>query len=234
MLDLVFPPRCVGCRIFDTAQPPRYLCKRCLGAIPLKRSYECVGCDVPTPHGLTCRACIRTWALDQLCAVATYSHPTIKAALHAYKYRFIPAVARPLADLMRRWLRDRTKRGLSLFAANPLVVPVPLHQRRYNWRGFNQAELLAHALAGTYQQVLRTDVLVRTKVGPQQAQTEDRNERLENVRGLFACPLPGIVRNRDILLIDDVCTTGATLNECARVLKDAGARAVAALVIAKG
>lgn len=233
-IDLVFPARCIVCRAFDTTPQPTYLCKRCLSIVPIKRLYECVGCKIPTPYGLTCHFCRPDWALDQLCIAAPYDDKMVKAVIHAFKYRFISTLSKPLAELVRKYIRDRTRHGLSLFAANPIIIPVPLTVRRLNWRGFNQAELLAQHLAATYQMELRTDIVSRIGSAPQQVRTIGRQERLENIKGIFACTKPNILCERDVLLVDDVCTTGATLNECARVLKDAGARSVAALVVARG
>lgn len=192
---------------------------------------------MPTPYGLTCHSCRPNWALDQLCITAPYDDRTVKAAIHAFKYRFIPALSGPLVELMRKYIKDRTRHGLSLFAANPLIIPIPIAQRRLNWRGFNQAELIAQRIAATYQMELRTDIVSRISFSSQQARMGNREERLKNVSGIFVVDDRKLIKSingKDVLLIDDVCTTGATLNECARVLKDAGARSVAALVIARG
>ncbi|KKS13197.1 MAG: hypothetical protein UU70_C0021G0008, partial [Candidatus Yanofskybacteria bacterium GW2011_GWA1_41_6] len=114
-----------------------------------------------------------------------------------------------------------------------LLVPVPLHKKREYWRGFNQAELLARLIARHY----RLDIgegLVRSVDSIPQAKLENRPKRLLNVQGLYKCKKPEVFKDRHVILVDDVCTTGATLNECARVLKDAGAVSVIALAIARG
>jgi ComF family protein len=205
-----------------------------LAAITLKQSSECIGCKIQTPHGLICSTCRPRWALDQLCIAAPYDHPTVKRAIHAFKYQCIEALAVPLAEVAHTYIKDRTRHGLSLFAANPIVISVPMTPRRLNWRGFNQSELIAHRIAAMYHMGERHDILKRTGRALQQARTTHRHERFENIAGHFECAAPDAVRGRDILIVDDVCTTGATLNECARVLKSSGARAVAALVLARG
>ena len=133
----------------------------------------------------------------------------------------------------RSYLKLRAKKGQSFLAENPLLVPVPLHYRRENWRGFNQARVLAERLGRAYQMAW-AEPIVRTGYRDPQADIEDRNQRIENARGLYACVQPVLAQDRHIILIDDVCTTGATLNECARVLKAAGAKHVSALVLARG
>ena len=144
-------------------------------------------------------------------------------------------MATSLSILLNRFIRSLTQnRAQDVFGDNPLVVPVPLHPRRLRWRGFNQSELLAESLAEHF--LLQTDALTLNRVRQTmpQADIQEREQRLDNVSDVFSCAHPENVRGRSILLIDDVCTTGATLNECARVLKENGAKRVVALVVARG
>jgi len=113
-------------------------------------------------------------------------------------------------------------------------MAVPLHPYRQNWRGFNQSELLARSFANTFQMQSSDVGLIRTRKTAPQAHTDDKQQRAVNVAGIFFCPNPSVVAGRDIILIDDVCTSGATLNECARILKTAGGAKVTALVVARG
>ncbi|MBX4211624.1 MAG: hypothetical protein KW806_02415 [Candidatus Yanofskybacteria bacterium] len=119
-----------------------------------------------------------------------------------------------------------------MFADQPTVIPVPLHYRRLNWRGFNQAELLAKQIARYFKLPLETSTLTRIRSTEPQAFITDRDDRIKNTQDIFACS--GTITASSILLIDDICTTGATLNECARVLKVRGAQRVSALVVARG
>jgi ComF family protein len=113
-----------------------------------------------------------------------------------------------------------------------LAMPVPLHGSRLRQRGFNQALLLAQGVCGRFSVPLSFDNLYRTRHTRPQVELSGR-ERAENVRGAFAVARPGEVRDRKVLLIDDVFTTGATMNECAKVLKDAGAASVTVLTLAR-
>lgn len=113
------------------------------------------------------------------------------------------------------------------------LIPIPLHKKRENQRGFNQAKLLAENIALYFNLPLLNNALIKTKATPPQADLKGRQRR-ENIKNAFSCLSPDLVQNKTILLIDDVTTTGATLQQAAKVLKQAGARSVWSLVIAKG
>jgi ComF family protein len=131
-----------------------------------------------------------------------------------------------------KWLTMEKK--FNIFESNPLLVAVPLHLRRLNWRGFNQSELLTKALADTFQMEIVVDVIERVGSAIPQAEIKNREERLKNLNGVFKIRNEDKLIGREVILIDDICTTGATLNECAKVLKANGASKVVALVIARG
>ena len=230
LLDIIFPYRCLACRTYCERE---YLCRKCFKKIPIKKQSECVGCKRATPDGKTCAFCKEDNPLDRLLIVSDFKQPTVAKAIKKMKYGFIEDLLDPLHELTRSYLKLRAKKGQSFLAENPLLVPVPLHYRRENWRGFNQARVLAERLGRAYQMAW-AEPIVRTGYRDPQADIEGRNQRIENARGLYACVQPVLAQDRHIILIDDVCTTGATLNECARVLKAAGAKHVSALVLARG
>ena len=120
----------------------------------------------------------------------------------------------------------------SVRLSNPLIVAVPLHNARERWRGFNQAALLARRVAD-FTLYDYAEPLERTRNTPQQARSPGRTERLDALADAFRVLDESRTRCRDIILVDDVCTTGATLNTCAQVLKDAGASSVHGLVFAR-
>lgn len=229
LLDLIFPIRCLECKKFG-----RYLCGTCFRTIPVKKTFECIGCKRPTPFGATCYFCAKTSSIDRLFIVADYKNPLVEKTLKFYKYRFITGLSVPLSQLAKNYLKWLSlKKEFNLFESNPLLISVPLHRQRLNWRGFNQSELLAKELADTFQ-METANVLRRIKNKIPQADIKQRDARLANMAGAFECPDKTKLSGREVLLIDDVCTTGATLNECARVLKESGAGKVTALVIARG
>ncbi len=231
-MDMVFPVQCIGCDAYTRRE---YICRSCRTAIPRKSGQECIGCERPSPHGVTCMRCAKDHAVDQLLVAADYKTPLVQNALKLMKYQFIADIAPSLNTLLSRFIRSLTGHGAQdIFGDNPLVVPVPLHPRRLRWRGFNQSELLAESLARHFLLRMDTLALKRVHQTTPQADIREREQRLDNVSGVFSCAHPENIRGRTILLIDDVCTTGATLNECARILKVNGAKKVIALVVARG
>ena len=111
---------------------------------------------------------------------------------------------------------------------------MPLHPRRLNWRGFNQAELIAQAVADVLYTQNESRILIRTAGTDSQAELKDKKDRIKNIGNIFKVTDTEKIKNRNILLVDDICTTGATLNQCAKVLKEAGAKKVIAFVVARG
>ena len=209
--DLIWPARCVVCGALGTE-----LCATCLATLrPLNEKSR--------THGSY---------IDSL-IVSAHMHGTIETIIHAFKYRGIRALAEPLAGWSAGVIGLRRDTA-AMFGANPLFVPVPLHASRLRERGFNQAELLAQRLASIAAMPVDASVLVRTRRTGSQVETHSRWERIDNMRGAFVCAKPDAVRDRDIILVDDVCTTGATLDDCARALKESGARCVSAVVLARG
>ena len=209
---------------------------KCFGEIELKNSLECIGCKRQTRLGFTCTFCDKENEVDQLIITANLSDQLVEKMLKAYKYKFIQSMAAPLSMLVRRRVKKLLSKGFSLFGDNPLLIPVPLHRRRLNERGFNQAELLAKNMADTYHVVCNNDILARVANPKHQAEIKKKEERLDNVKNNFAANVKDntLVRGKTIILVDDICTSGATLNECARVLKESGAKRVIGFVIARG
>jgi ComF family protein len=119
-------------------------------------------------------------------------------------------------------------------ANNKIIIPVPLHVKRFRWRGFNQSELLADSIALHFKLPVEKTVLVRQKNNIPQVEVKDRKDRIENIKDAFICSSNEKVKDKTVILIDDVATTSATLGECAKALKSAGAKEVWGVVVARG
>lgn len=227
LLDLVLPPRCASCGA-ATAEAGA-LCPACWRAIEFLTPPCCPRCAYPFEFEVSeqtlCAAChARPPVYDRARAVLRYdagSRPMLLAFKHADRT--------DLAPLLGRWL---ARAGKELLAEADLVAPVPLHWTRLWTRRYNQAALLAQRAAGEAGRPFCPDVLIRRKrTAPQKS---GRAARTRNVAGAFSVPArrrPAI-EGRRILLIDDVRTTGATLDACARALKAAGAAGVDVLTLA--
>lgn len=234
VLDTVFPIACLGCGSFSTISRKGYLCKSCLRLIPIKKELECIGCRTKSLLGKTCARC-QNWSLDHLFVVSDYKNKVLEKTIKAFKYRFIIDLAESIHPLIKRYIRFLIReKHFNIIADNPIIIPVPLHYRRSNWRGFNQAEVIAEIIAKITN--LKTDqaTLIRSSVSKPQAEINKKSERLKNMSNQFKISNDIRIRGENLLLVDDVCTTGATLNECAKILKESGAKKVIGFVIARG
>jgi ComF family protein len=215
VLDLVYPPRCAAC---DAAAPLEPFCPVCAEAVdPVPPG--CARCGLPGPDPL-CGACrADPPAFDGVRAGGLFGGP-LADAVHALKYGRRPALARPLGS----WLARRVD-----LPEGALVVSVPLGRRRRIARGYDQAALLADALARAAGRPRLRAVLHRVRETPPQVGSS-RAVRAANVRGAFeAREVVGL----DLVLVDDVVTTGSTVDAAARALRAAGARSVAVVALAR-
>jgi ComF family protein len=159
-------------------------------------------------------------------SVGEYAGP-LKKAIHRFKFKKKTHLADPLGVLMVKYL----SRNLDINLID-LVVPVPLHEKRMKERGFNQAELLSLVLTKYYDVPTVAGTLFRVKHTHPQFDLP-RAERFKNIRGAFEVKGGQILQDKNILLVDDILTTGSTVGECTRVLKSAGARAVHILTLSR-
>lgn len=230
LLSLFYPPHCAACGANTTAGT--HLCVACGDEVKRIAAPFCRVCSQPFAGAITgqftCSNCSdRRFHFD--CAVACFmSRGVVREFIHRFKYDREFYLRHPLAAWAAEGLLDER------IAAQPFdfLVPVPLHSARQREREFNQAEAIAELLAK------RTGVVVYRalkRVRYTTTQTRlDRHERMENLRGAFRVRHPDRVQQRHLLLVDDVFTTGSTADECARVLRAAGAASVRALVVARG
>ena len=219
LLDLLFPPRCVGCREMGSL-----FCVRCREKIELIEPPLCPHCGRSRTNGRLCPRCLQDpLQLDGARSVA-YFDGTLREAIHHFKYSNLQDLAIPLGRLMGRYWEK------SPLPAE-IIVPVPLHADRLRERGYNQAALLARELSKSSGLPLAQNSLVRVRATRPQVDL-NAQERKENVRDAFHCPGMGLTDKR-VLLIDDVYTTGATLEACSIALRQVGARSVWALTLAR-
>lgn len=218
----------------SSRSPTPYLCLSCLEKIDLIAHGYCVFCSTLSHEGKTCPSCQPNHYLDYVWAAAFYDQALLKKVLWAYKYKFVSSLHLALGALLIKFLQKQEKDlFFTTYREQLLVMPVPLHPRRWRWRSYNQSGLLAADIAHAFNLPLDTDHLLRHK--HRRPQTElDPKAREANASGIFSCAPSSIFRDKTVILVDDVCTTGSTLDSCAQVLKAAGTRQVIGLVIAKG
>ena len=222
-LELVFPPQCAGCGL-----PGMEFCHRCAQRVEPLPQTICLHCGAPQRTTVSlcdnCRA--RTRALTLSRAAALHTEP-LRQAIHALKYEDRPQLAEPLGRYLVAAFRQKPWTAIS----NDIdaVVPVPLHSERFAERGYNQSELLAAKLSTDCGLPLQPAWLMRIRPTRQQVGLSP-SERQTNVVGAFRATAD--VAGKTLLLVDDVYTTGSTLEACARAALDAGAHAVYALTLA--
>jgi ComF family protein len=207
------------CFVCGAAAGPDTLCAACAAALPWQTADACPVCALPTAGGLTCGACLaHPPAYDATRAAFIYGFP-VDRMVQALKYHHRLALARYLGAVLA---------GMRVNA--DVLLPMPLHARRLRARGFNQAVELARPLAALWGVPLALDLVRRTRDLPAQAGLT-RKARLANLRGGFSCEqrLDGLC----VAVVDDVMTTGASLEELARTLKRQGARRVENYIVAR-
>jgi ComF family protein len=226
-LDLVFAPRCARCRRVLSAAGPALLCAACSKEAPAPATPLCPGCGRSPVEGPTvfCRSCRGGYHRDGLLAPADFEGLP-RDLVYALKYRADFRAGKHLARLMAAMI------GEELADDEALLVPVPLHRRRLRARGFNQASFLARCIARERGLPLAPAALVRA-VDTLPLTGLDRRERKREVRGAIRVSARFRARGKRLLIIDDVFTTGATVEECCRVLKSAGALQTVAVAAAR-
>jgi competence protein ComFC len=220
VVDFFFPRRCVGC-----GKSGDFLCAGCSQKLPRLLRPFCQKCGKPESSGSLCPTCWgQETAIDGIRSVCRFEG-IIRQAIHELKYRNLKAISGCLAALMATYLRDSPVQG-------EVLVPVPLHLRRLRERGYNQSSLLAMELGKLIVLPVIDDGLYRLRDSLPQAKTTTVEERRRNVINAFACR-DEILSGRSVILIDDVCTSGATLEACAKAVKHAGAVSVWGFTLAR-
>lgn len=185
----------------------------------------CPRCGRPQPSGILCPGCVGWQAeIDGIRSPFRFDG-VMRQAIYQLKYRNLRALVVPLAKLLHDYLGTNPVPGEA-------VVPVPLHQKRLRERGYNQSSLLAQELGKLINLPVVDNCLIRLRHAPPQARTSTVDERRSNVAGAFTCR-DHRLKDKQVLLVDDVSTSGATLDACAGALKAAGATSVWGLVLAR-
>jgi ComF family protein len=238
ILDILFPKFCFNCE-----KEGDYLCQDCQELLEISGFHQNYS----------------TQNLDDLYFAVDYKNPLIKKLIQRFKYEpFVKELAKPLSYLIithfqlmdnkpnflpqpERQRRVEKNEHVLREAQAPrasngadfILIPVPLDKKRLRWRGFNQAEELSKELDGFFRVPLILNCLIKIKETFPQIKLSDK-ERKENVRGVFLIKDRELIKNKNILLVDDVYTTGATMEECAIVLKKAGTKKIIGVVVARG
>lgn len=232
LLDLLFPKFCLGC-----GQEGEFFCLNCSARLRFIPP-ACFVCQKLAPaekkitSGRTCDSCRGKSFIYAYFSPFRYSDEPTRSLVHALKYQRIAALHQTLARLLASYARYFKL----VFPAEALLIPIPLYPAKERVRGFNQSALIAKQFAALLQEQgcrleCRTEILRRRKNTAPQAELSGA-ERRKNVINAFAVTKPELISQKTIILLDDVKTTGTTLEEAARVLKEAGAKQIWAITVA--
>ncbi len=210
ILNVIFPVNCVSC-----GENGSDLCIKCLSDSP-QASRESASWIFP---------------------LFDYRHPPIKKSIWLLKYKGKKKLANIFAEILYDKIIEELA-DLSIFRnfTEPILIPIPLSKKRYQERGYNQTEIICEKLIEldikNNNFKLEKNILIKIKETEHQAHIKERNIRLKNLSDSFFVKNPELIKNRNIILIDDVTTTGATLTEAKKILKQSGARKIVAFTIA--
>jgi len=206
ILNFIFPQKCIWCE-----KENDILCGECLAKI-----------DYPTLS-----------VSNNIFVAADYNDPVSKKAIWLLKYQGVKQLAKPLSKL----IFDRSFKK-ALPTGDPkskwVIIPIPLSNKRLKERGFNQSELIAKHLSDRVSIIKLSDVLYKKIHTDTQVSIKDRRERLDNLADTFALKNIHLIKDKNIILIDDVTTTGATIREARKLLRENGTKRVAGMVVARG
>ena len=253
--NFIFPIECLFCKEEGT-----FVCKKCFKKLEFNTNNFCLCCKKKTVWGEFCISCKNQYYLDGILFATNYEDKKISNLIKKFKYNFVKEIGKDLAKFLYLYWKNFINSNIFQQKTNfinlkkGLIIPIPLHKKRYNWRGFNQAQILAEEFSKKTKFPINYQ-LIRTKYKKAQAKF-NRQNRQENIKNCFSWLtlidkehpiLPKFknnlfdqkntlnnLKNYEIILIDDVATTGATLNEAAKILKNNGAKKVWGLVVAHG
>ncbi len=233
VLDLLFPPLCLHCQTHISKQEKdAWLCHTCENHILIYTTIFCSVCGARLPENK--KVCHKS--SSYLLAAATKYDGPIRSVIRQFKYYGWPSLSKKIGKYLEKYIKTS---GFS--AKNYIVVPIPLHAQKLKERGFNQAELLSVEIAKLLGLKINKEALMRTKKTSAQAELKDYaqdryyivEKRKNNIAEAFRVENADQIAGKNLILVDDVFTSGATMNEAVRVLRSAGAKKIVAFVIAK-
>lgn len=221
--DSLFPRFCFVCK-----SEGELFCEKCKHTFELSIVADCPVCHEKSLEGKPCRACQSQTLLQSHMALFSYKDKKIAHILHEIKYHYVEEYF----DFFRDFISQYFRLYRSAYENIDIIAFVPLHKRRYAERGFNQAKVFADMVADELD--LPCESVIERKRYTKQQMKLKRENRLHNLKEAFFIPDNTKIMNKNILLVDDVFTTGSTLGECAKQLKNAGARHIYGFSIGRG
>ena len=234
-LDILFPPLCLVCKKRGEKE---FLCNGCKKSIEILNGFYCPRCKRRLPEARPCGVCRTPKNIGErfiLAAACFYNNATVRELICALKYKHSAGALAPLSDIARSYFEKVFGVEKELYK-DFLIIPIPLHAKKERERGFNQALLIATVL-NTYlhpnTSTIHKNVLTRIKNTPSQTEQKNFEARKENVQDCFNVEHPEKIFKKNIFLVDDVYTSGATMQEAVKTVKNAGVKKIVGVVLAK-
>ncbi len=234
LLDILFPKSCLSCSKEDF-----YICPACFAKIPIKNEVNCRFCGKRRPDGRTCAPCKakNQSSLTGLLIASEWNNLLVRQMIYECKYRSVKELAKSMAEIMVKFLK--ANQLINAQTDKLILMPVPLHKRRLQWRGFNQSLVIAQGISSLTKIPVENNLIIRNRYTRPQMEIKDRIERIKNIAGAFALNQKEIsaekrINNKIIILIDDVCTTASTFEECADILRILEPKEIWGLALARG
>ena len=225
LLDLFFPPRCAVCgEVLDLEERNGFLCRDCAADIPYFPKGKCPHCGGETDNAGFCESCLKQFAFESVCSAFPYE--TVRTAIHLYKYDGGKEIGKGLGELMADYILQVHE---ELLVQTDVILGVPLHKKKEKQRGFNQTHILCEIISEKTRLPFQKDGLERKRETIAQS-TLTPEERKTNLKDAFV--VTGDFSGKRVLLVDDIFTTGATCNECAKELYRSGASSVRVCTLA--
>ena len=229
-LDTIFPSQCLICKKKLEDQTLKVICRNCFEKIEINSGFTCPRCKKRLYEPKNDCHPETKFVLG---AASFFENKIVRELIHALKYKNLKSAIEPLSRVLELYLNKAIKNS-DFKIENFIIVPVPLHKKKERMRGFNQAQLLAQKLSFFLNKTpIAENSLIKIKNTKSQTELKNSTERKENIKNSFGVKDPNQIQNKNIFLLDDVFTSGATMQEATTTLKAAGAKKIIGLVIAR-
>jgi ComF family protein len=239
ILNFIFPIYCPDCNKFISSDKNIFICEKCFQKIVINSNIYCPFCfkkhftnkyfseknDFLIEN---CEFCYKKCSLDLIGFATNYKNPVIRKLIHGYKYRFAKKISLTLSKIVIQYLEN-----FSFLNGNWILISIPLHKKRKNWRGFNQSYEIAKIIGKEFNIPVLNDVLIRVKNTKPQAEIKNSKQRKENLKKAFDIKNRELIENKNLILIDDVYSSGSTLISASKLLKENKSKNIIGITIAR-
>ncbi len=230
IINILFPNKCLCCNKYTNDN--FFICKECFCRLHINNYFTCPICHKKTDIQSEQNCFHKDNLVKKILYPLDYKDNTVKELIHKFKYNKIKTISKTFRFILEQSLTSY----LASFSKNEwIIIPVPLHFLKQKQRGFNQSDIIGTIISDILKLPIQHHIIIRHKNNPPQAKSLNQEERLLNTQNIFKinASQKNIIFKKNIILVDDVFTTGATLNECARILKENGAKNIIAICLAR-